>query len=415
MKKLLLLLAISLLFLSNTKAQTYGWVDISGNIPGSTSLSDIFVIGDEVWITCSSTTELYYNDAGGTTTFTVYTTPDEFSSIHMLTSDIGYAGALSYEVYRTADGGQTWTLLFPLTGTPVTDITFPPSGEPGYCCGSVGKIYKVDSTGLTQMTSGTISNMNSITFPVSSEEGWVCGESIIRHYVGGLWTAGQWYPSGTYRAIHFIDNQNGWAVGSTGSAEGQIIHTNNGTHWSTQTDPAPSSGVLNGLFFLNNGLNGWAVGNFGRVLSTTNGGTNWVVENTGATSLLTGIYFTSTTSGYITGAYGQAFKYTEIIGITPLSGKLPKDYSLFQIYPNPFNPKTTIEFDIPRAEFTRLIIYDALGREVTALVSEELKAGRYKADWPAPMGDATDYSSGVYYYQLKAGDYSETRKCLLIR
>ena len=130
MRNLLLLLTTYLFIYSNTNAQTYGWVDISGNIPGSTSLSDIFVISDEVWITCSSTTELYYNNAGGTTTFTVYTTPDEFSSVHMLNSNIGYAGALSGEVYRTSDGGQNWTLLFPLTGSPVTDITFPPSGEP---------------------------------------------------------------------------------------------------------------------------------------------------------------------------------------------------------------------------------------------------------------------------------------------
>ena len=409
MRNLLLLIITYLLICPNANTQTYGWVDISSNIPGATSLSDIFVIGDEVWITCSSTTELYYNNAGGTTTFNVYTTPDEFSSIHMLFSNIGYAGALSGEVYRTSDGGQNWTLLFPLTGSPVTDITFPPSGEPGYCCGNVGKIYKVDSAGLTQMTSGFVSHANSICFPISSGEGWVCGEDVIRHYANGQWNADQWYPGNvTCRSVFFTDNQNGWLVGGTGS-NGAIIHTTNGINWLPQTDPAPSSGVLNVVFFL--GVQkGWAAGNFGKVLSTTNGGINWIVENTGATSLMRSIYFTSSTNGYITGNNGQAFKYTEIIGIAPLSGTLPKDFSLLQNYPNPFNPKTTIEFDIPKAEFTRLIIYDALGRKVAALVNEELKAGRYKIDWVS-----TNYSSGIYYYQLKAGDYQETRKMVVIK
>ena len=88
----------------------------------------------------------------------------------------------------------------------------------------------------------------------------------------------------------------------------------------------------------------------------------------------------------------------------------PTEFSLYQNYPNPFNPETTIEFDIPKTAITNLIIYDALGREITTLVNGELTAGKYKVNW-----NAGSYSSGIYYYQLKAGDFLTTKKMLLVK
>ena len=103
-------------------------------------------------------------------------------------------------------------------------------------------------------------------------------------------------------------------------------------------------------------------------------------------------------------------KYTQNIGISTIQGILPDDFALFQNYPNPFNPKTTIEFDIPRAELTRLIIYDALGREVATLVNEKLSTGSYEVDW-----NGSGYPSGVYFYRVEAEEFIETRKMLLIK
>jgi hypothetical protein len=90
--------------------------------------------------------------------------------------------------------------------------------------------------------------------------------------------------------------------------------------------------------------------------------------------------------------------------------KIPTGYSLMQNYPNPFNPTTTIEFSIPHLGFVTLKIYNALGEVVITLVSENLTAGSYKFDW-----HATNLSSGVYYYQLKTGDFIQTRKMILMR
>jgi hypothetical protein len=94
-----------------------------------------------------------------------------------------------------------------------------------------------------------------------------------------------------------------------------------------------------------------------------------------------------------------------MVGITAVSNELPDNFFLSQNYPNPFNPQTKIKFDVPKASFTSLIIYDLLGREVTTLVNEVLKPGTYEADW-----DGSNYSSGVYFYKIITESFVETKK-----
>jgi hypothetical protein len=98
------------------------------------------------------------------------------------------------------------------------------------------------------------------------------------------------------------------------------------------------------------------------------------------------------------------------IGIQQISTEIPKAFRLHQNFPNPFNPATKIKFALPNGSFTNLNVYDALGREVSRLVSEELKPGTYEVDW-----NASNYPSGVYYYTLNAGGFTETRKMVLLR
>ncbi len=99
-----------------------------------------------------------------------------------------------------------------------------------------------------------------------------------------------------------------------------------------------------------------------------------------------------------------------VVGITNINSELPNSFSLSQNYPNPFNPSTKIQFALPKSSFATLVVYDALGRELETLVSELLTAGTYEADW-----NADKFSSGVYYYKLTAGDYTETRKMVLMK
>ncbi|GBD86208.1 hypothetical protein BMS3Abin03_00118 [bacterium BMS3Abin03] len=85
-------------------------------------------------------------------------------------------------------------------------------------------------------------------------------------------------------------------------------------------------------------------------------------------------------------------------------------YELYQNYPNPFNPQTTIKYQIPELSLVALKVFDVLGSEVVTLVNEEKQTGTYEVEF-----DATGLPSGVYFYQIKAGNYIETKKMLLLQ
>ncbi len=89
---------------------------------------------------------------------------------------------------------------------------------------------------------------------------------------------------------------------------------------------------------------------------------------------------------------------------------LPDNFELQQNYPNPFNPATNIPFSLPKESFVSLIIYDIRGREVSRLVQEVRQPGTYSVPW-----DAGGVSSGIYFYQLMAGGFVETKKMVLLR
>ena len=90
--------------------------------------------------------------------------------------------------------------------------------------------------------------------------------------------------------------------------------------------------------------------------------------------------------------------------------EVPVEFSLHQNYPNPFNPSTTINYQIPTAGIVSLKVYDVLGREVANLVNEEKPAGTYNITF-----NAGNFASGVYFYQLKAGNFVSTKKLVLMK
>lgn len=96
-------------------------------------------------------------------------------------------------------------------------------------------------------------------------------------------------------------------------------------------------------------------------------------------------------------------------GIVNIS-RNPDNFLLKQNYPNPFNPKTNINYSIGKPGNTKLTIYDVLGNEVTVLVNEMQNSGDYSAVW-----DASNYPSGIYFYKIQSGGYSETRKMTLLK
>ena len=98
------------------------------------------------------------------------------------------------------------------------------------------------------------------------------------------------------------------------------------------------------------------------------------------------------------------------IPVININNEVPDKFTLYQNYPNPFNPVTNIRFDIPRSSQVKLIIYDALGREVAVLVNEKLGAGSYETEW-----NGSGYPSGVYFYKVESDEFIEVRKMVMIK
>ncbi len=88
----------------------------------------------------------------------------------------------------------------------------------------------------------------------------------------------------------------------------------------------------------------------------------------------------------------------------------PKEFRVEQNYPNPFNPTTIVRFTMPKTYHVRLTLYDMLGRRVTTLIDEEKPAGEYEF-----TVDAKHLSSGIYFYMMQAGAFTQTRKLTLVR
>jgi hypothetical protein len=97
-------------------------------------------------------------------------------------------------------------------------------------------------------------------------------------------------------------------------------------------------------------------------------------------------------------------------GIEEYTGNTPSIFNLKQNYPNPFNPSTVISFEIPSKSIVTLKVFDVIGREVATIVSGELPAGNYTRQW-----NAQGLSGGIYFYSLRAGSFTETKKLILLK
>jgi hypothetical protein len=97
-------------------------------------------------------------------------------------------------------------------------------------------------------------------------------------------------------------------------------------------------------------------------------------------------------------------------GVREVPGLLPDAYRLDQNYPNPFNPTTKIQYSIPASSFVTLKVFDVLGREIATLVNGEQGGGSYSADF-----NATNLADGPYFYRIQAGNFSETKKMMLLK
>jgi photosystem II stability/assembly factor-like uncharacterized protein len=381
------------------QGNTAQWSNISAklaNVAPTTNLIDIhFINNNDGLISSGNTSEVYVTtDAGNS--FTTRTVPnsDFLNSIWMISANEFYGGSQLGRIYRSTNSGANWTSLGS-TGTQMRSIAFPPGSNTGYSCGDNGKSYQITSTGITNLPTGLSTSLKSVTFPTANE-GWLCGNGIIRHFANGVWNADQTYGNSSYNGICFVNNTNGWAVGDNGV----IIHTTDGKNWVGQTNPDTKANGLLDVFFLD--VNeGWAVGFNGIILHTTNGGSTWVVVGNGlTTSILTSVYFTSSTNGYVAGVNRTLLKFSKdeaTVGINP-SIVSPEG---FEVFPNPGNGRFNVK--IPAGQQMHFIsVVNSTGQTVRKVdISDQ--ASEFTLD-------LSDQPNGIYILRYSSGKKLVSRK-----
>jgi hypothetical protein len=154
-----------------------------------------------------------------------------------------------------------------------------------------------------------------------------------------------------------------------------------------------------------------ASGNAG-IFKSNDNGISWEQINQGLPEQNAGdLNFTQTdliASVYNHGLYRRPL--SEVISVKIISTEIPYEFDLEQNYPNPFNPVTNLEFGISELGFVSLKVYDLLGKEVVTLVNEKLSPGEYKVEF-----DGSGLTSGVYFYRLTAGEFTETKRMMLVK
>jgi len=112
-------------------------------------------------------------------------------------------------------------------------------------------------------------------------------------------------------------------------------------------------------------------------------------------------------------------EFSDVSSIVVVSAEgnenLPTEYSLEQNYPNPFNPSTKLRYSIPQTSNVIIKVFDILGNEIETLVNEEKSIGTYEVEFSVGQNSILSLSSGIYFYQLRAGSFVETKKMLLLK
>jgi photosystem II stability/assembly factor-like uncharacterized protein len=364
-----------------TTTQGSQWVNVSGTIPTTYALYNIFA-----W---DANTAIVTGVAGANTS-----------------------------IFQTSNGGATWTTANTHAG--FGDNVSMTSATNGYFIGdpvagnwdllsstNAGLNWGTWSTLATTNTSGTYNNAacfdgNNVWFESVGQSSILFSSNL-----GVNWTS-QTIPLAEITAISFNSSTTGLAGGSS-TSPGLLKTINNGVNWTAITNPYTTSSI--------SGIVGaqqtWWVAQQGTGISkSTDDGATWTTAYTAAA----GSYYhmTKSRSGATIWAIrsnGGISRYgLPITGINSISNEVPATFSLSQNYPNPFNPTTKINFALPKSGLVTLKVYDVLGKEVATLVNEVKNAGTYNYEF-----DGSALTSGVYFYKLEGNGFSSVKKMMLVK
>jgi len=366
---------------------------------------------------------------------TTYTTA--FNSVHFINLNTGWSVGGALQIRKTTDSGANWIKQYGPKLAGIANSVYFIDANTGYIAGSkkyphIPFVAKSTDGGnnWVELSPAFASAQELIDqYWFDANTGWLCGNDVLLYTTNGGISFTNLFtnipPSGnghiSLLAIKFVNQLTGWIGAANLERNNVYKSTNGGLNWVFQSNPVSVGDMnqINDILFLNTDT-GWAIHGTpgsGAIMFTVDGGESWVIEE------LSINWFDCLTNNqnkklWCGGSYGKVW-YSDRsfpIGISG-NGNIPVDYKLFQNYPNPFNPTTVISFSIgiPSGQlavnsFTTLKIYDIVGREVETLLNEQLLPGTYEVDF-----DGSRYPSGVYYYQLKAGSFINTRKMVLVK
>jgi len=342
-----------------------------------------------------------------------------FHQIDFVNESVGWAIGNEGIICKSEDGGETWILQTEYSDRPLRLQAM--SENVIYIAGDTD-VFKTGDGGISWTTIPININITAMWF-FNEEEGYVFGwtinDIIKKTYDGGRTWHRTVAPEDIlgFHLTQFVDHSTGYTI-TTGMEEELYQTKNGGLSW------APFlSGV--DLFYAVDSLLIFALQKYDDVLmKTTDGGETWENKHHDIQSTLM-IQFVDASNGWIVGKNGKVLKtndggeiwhelnpaiITEIQIDVEKKTKQPNQFFLAQNYPNPFNPSTTIEFTLPKSEYTELKVYNILGKEVSTLVSKKLNQGNHTYTF-----DGKNLASGIYYYHLVAGDYKEVKKMILLR
>ncbi len=302
-------------------------------------------------------------------------------------------------VYRSVDGGANWSAIN--YGQAIWVKALAVNGTDIYLGNDGGKIYKSINNGAnwTLFAGNMTGEITSILFHNGIMYAAASGNGVYASSNGGA----NWSFESVGYLIKVL-----YPTGNTirlGTGNGGKKNTNSMGGW---VQDIPWINYTWGYASVGNYIiAGMSTGMFW----SSNNGTTW---NDPVAGYIFGQYVFSMAQNlqYVFAGTGSVYRRptSQFTGLNTLSSNVPKDFSLSQNYPNPFNPATNIRFGLPQSASVVLRVYNQLGESVSELVNQKLAAGEYEYNF-----DASALSSGVYYYKLIAGDYSETRKMILIK
>jgi len=349
---------------------------------------------------------------------------NHWEDIFFLNENTGWIAGAFYDysiswntIRKTTTGGLTWDSIYFSPNNRINKIWFV-NNSTGFIS-DLKSLNKSTNGGLNWYlidSSNIFQKYYKALFFINEQTGWTSrydtvskATKILKTTNCGLGWFEQFIDTSTTSNIifdiRFVNAQTGFAVGA-----GIYKTTNSGLIWNNLTDNSYHYKV----FFINQST-GW-VGKWNYVCKTTNCGLNWVSEFIMQGCYFRGLSFINENTGWTGGMTNVSSPkiYKTTVGgvsfINPISEVVPSSFSLSQNYPNPFNPTTIIRFQIKDSKTTTLKIFDLLGREVQTLVNEKLKPGEYEVTF-----DGSNFPSGVYFYKLQAGDFTDTKKLVLIK